>query len=103
MNSNTDIEILQESKHFDYFYRILFVGRENVGKTYIYERLKSNTFSENYTSTVELNSNDFFVKIDELILRLVMHDSSGKTEFGRFMGKLLIASHLLILVYSVNE
>ena len=86
-----------------YLLKVVFVGDAGVGKTQIIDKFLNNKFSEEYFFTIGV---DLFRKIIELEnkkIKLQLCDTAGQEKFRSITQAYYRDSHLIVLVYAVDD
>lgn len=83
--------------------KIILLGDSNVGKTSIVRRICFNDFEENLSPTFSMEYFDYFVKINDYILRMQIWDTSGKEEYNSIVKNHFLSTDFAIYIYSLDN
>ena len=101
---NIDFEILEDDiAEFNFSFKIIIIGDQNVGKSSITLRGAKNLFNEVYTPTVGFEFITFNVRINEQIVKLQIWDTCGQERYRSLISSFYRNSCLAIIVYSIDS
>lgn len=83
--------------------KIILLGDSNVGKTSIARRICFNDFEENLSPTFSMEYFDYFIKINDYILRMQIWDTSGKEEYNSIVKNHFLSTDFAIYIYSLDN
>ena len=84
-------------------YKINIIGLNGVGKSVISYMLFKNKFKENSSPKINVDVENFQVKVNETIIQLQLWDSCGNEEFAQNTPNLFRGTALVIRVYAIND
>ena len=84
-------------------YKINIIGLNGVGKSVISYMLFNNKFKENSSPIINVDVENFQVKVNETIIQLQLWDSCGNEEFAQNTPNLFRGTALVIRVYAIND
>ena len=97
------IEKLKDSgNNYDKSIKVILLGDSSVGKSSIIERLKSDSFNNNQTSTISLEHHNLIIKINSSIVRMQIWDTAGQEKFDAIASTYYKSADVVIFVYSIN-
>ena len=92
---------------YDYLFKAILMGDDEVGKSSIILRSSKNEFSSEYKSTVGVLTNYKIIKIDDEVVKFQVLDISGKDNYQtlppNLLKNLFKNISLAVLVYSVDK
>ena len=102
--SNYKIEIPnQETNEFNISFKIVLIGDSGVGKSCLSLRGTKNVFDPMYSPTIGFEFIAFFVKINEIIIKLQIWDTCGQEVYRSLISSFYNNASLAILVYSIDR
>ena len=84
-------------------YKLIVIGDENVGKTSILERFKSNQFSAIYEPTVGLDFQSIPILIDDQTVTLLLYDTAGQEKFKSLIPLYTNEANIILLIYDISN
>ena len=100
---NLKVEILKEApKDIDLNFKIIVIGDVNVGKTCLTKMAISNVFISS-TPTINIESYDFIMKLDEKIIKLQILDTAGQEAYRSLITRYYKNASLAMIVYSIDS
>ena len=93
--ANTDMEEIK--------YKLIVIGDENVGKTSILERFKSNQFSPIYEPTVGLDFQSIPILIDDQSVTLLLYDTAGQEKFRSLIPLYTNEANIILFIYDISN
>ena len=101
---NIDFEILEDDvTEFNFSFKIIIIGDQNVGKSSITIRGAKNLFNEVYTPTVGFEFITFNVRINDQIVKLQIWDTCGQERYRSLISSFYRNSCLAIIVYAIDS
>ena len=103
-NKNLNIEVLPEStnKH-DLSFKVIIIGDSGVGKSSLANKAIKNKFESNYNATIGFDCFQFYVKINNKIIKLQVWDTCGQEAYQSLITNFYRNCSLAIMVYSINK
>ena len=83
--------------------RILTIGDTSVGKSSIINRITQNEFSDNFFSTIGIDSKSKTYEYQNYKVKLVLNDTSGQERFRSVVSSYYKNSDGILLVYDVTK
>ena len=84
-------------------FEVVFVGDASVGKTQIVNKFMKNSFKKEYKPTTNVKCSTKAINFNEKNIKLDLWDTAGQ-ENCRNLSKILYGySHLIVLVYAVDD
>ena len=107
-NNEYDAEILnvsEEYPNYDINFKIIIIGNSGVGKTCITNNAVTNSFSNEYKSTIGMEIFSLYIKIknNNTILKFQIWDTCGQEIYRSLITNFYRSSSLAILVYSIDQ
>ena len=84
-------------------YKLIVIGDENVGKTSILDRFKSNQFSPIYEPTVGLDFQSIPILIDEQSVTLLLYDTAGQEKFRALIPLYTNEANIILFIYDISN
>ena len=101
---NNDISNSDNSIKFVYELKIILLGPVAVGKTSIFSRYISNTFSEKYNSTLNVEYNLKTININSTTqAKLKIWDTCGQEKYRTITRQYYSDAHGILLVYDISN
>ena len=98
------IEILPENTDkSDLSFKIIIIGDSFVGKSSLANKAIKNQFDKLYNTTLGFDYFSFFVKIEDLVVKLQIWDTCGQEIYQSLITNFYRNSSLAIMVYSINN
>ena len=94
---------MRKLDHEEIKYKLIVIGDENVGKTSIINRFKSNQFIGDYEPTVGLDFQSIPLIIDNQNITLLLYDTAGQEKFRSLIPMYTRDAHIVILVYDISS
>ena len=98
-----DSEYSLEEEAYDERIRIMLLGDSNVGKTSILKRYCKNQFSESYISSVGIDFETKYIKVDEKTINLQIWDTAGQERYKVISKNYYNKSDGFIIVYDITN
>ena len=98
-----DSEYSLEEEAYDERIRIMLLGDSNVGKTSILKRYCKNQFSESYISSVGIDFETKYIKVDEKTINLQIWDTAGQERYKVICKNYYNKSDGFIIVYDITN
>jgi Ras-related protein Rab-6A len=89
--------------HEEIKYKLIVIGDENVGKTSIISRFKSNQFTGDYQPTVGLDFQSIPLLIDNYNVTLLLYDTAGQEKFRSLIPLYTKDANIIILIYDTTN
>ena len=84
-------------------YKLIVIGDENIGKTSILERFKSNQFSPIYEPTVGLDFQSIPILVDDQSVTLLLYDTAGQEKFRSLIPLYTREANIILLIYDISN
>ena len=103
-NKNLNIEVLPEStnKH-DLSFKVIIIGDSGVGKSSLANKAIKNKFESNYNATIGFDCFQFYVKINDKVVKLQVWDTCGQEAYQSLITNFYRNCSLAIMVYAINK
>ena len=98
-----DSEYSLEEEAYDERIRIMLLGDSNVGKTSILKRYCKNQFSESYISSVGIDFETKYIKVDEKTINLQIWDTAGQERYKVICKNYYNKGDGFIIVYDITN
>ena len=95
---NYNIERNPKNKNYNKSLKIILLGDSMVGKSSIINRLCNDSFDENIVSTISLEYFNYFIKINDLTIRLQIWDTAGQEKYNSIVSRYYQNTDYTILV-----
>jgi len=92
-----------EEEFYDLKIRIMLIGDSNVGKTSIIKRYCKNQFSPSYISTVGIDFETKYLKINGKMVNLQIWDTAGQERYKVLAKNYFKNSDGFIIVYDITD
>ena len=89
--------------HEEIKYKLIVMGDENVGKTSIINRFKTNQFTGDYEPTVGLDFQSIPIIIDAHNVTLLLYDTAGQEKFRSLIPLYTKDAHIILLIYDISK
>jgi len=93
----------EKNAEYDYLFKILLLGSQNVGKSSLLCRFADNEFLDNYRTTVGVDFKIRTVDIDDKTIKLQLWDTAGQERFKTVTNTYFRGAHGVILVYDITD
>ena len=90
-------------KEYDYFFKIVIVGSQGVGKSSIFLRFSDNSYSDNYAATIGVDFKFKTLEIDHSQCKLQIWDTAGQERFKTITSAYYKGAHAIITVYDITN
>lgn len=94
---------LKDNQTYNKSIKILLLGESKTGKSSFIRRLCFNDFNENYSPTNTIEYNDYFIKMNDYILRMQIWDIPGNEECNLIIKNHSQSTDYAIYFYSVDD
>ncbi|MCQ2818218.1 MAG: GTP-binding protein [archaeon] len=84
-------------------HKIVFVGDPNTGKTSLMHRLLSNTFKEEYESTIGVDFYTKTIKHNDTIFKLQLWDTAGQEKYKALIPSYIRGSSIIFILYDITN
>ena len=103
-NKNLNIELLPENtnKH-DLSFKVIIIGDSGVGKSSLANKAIKNKFESNYNATIGFDCFQFYVKINDKVVKLQVWDTCGQEAYQSLITNFYRNCSLAIMVYAINK
>ena len=103
-NKNFKAEVLiKDPGDFDLSFKLIIIGDTGVGKSCLAVRATKDSFDPLYTSTIGFEFMTFFVKVEDINIKLQIWDTCGQELYRSLIRSFYHNSSLAILVYAINN
>ena len=92
-----------EEEYYDLKIRLMLIGDSNVGKTSIIKRYCNNQFSPSYISTVGIDFETKYLKINGKMVNLQIWDTAGQERYKVLAKNYFKNSDGFIIVYDITD
>ena len=101
---NYKVEVLkQDPGDYDLSFKLIVVGDSGVGKSCLTIKATKNNFDSIYSPTIGFEFLTFFIKIEELYVKLQIWDTCGQEVYRSLISSFYHNSSLALLVYAIDE
>ena len=94
---------MKKLEHEEIKYKLIVIGDENVGKTSIINRFKSNQFAGDYEPTVGLDFQSIPLLIDNQNVTLLLYDTAGQEKFRSLIPLYTKDANIILLIYDTTN
>lgn len=94
---------IKNNQSYNKSIKIILLGDSHVGKTSIIRRVCFNDFEENISSTISIEYFDYFIKINDYILRMQIWDTSDKEKYNSIVKNHFLSTDYAIYIYSLDN
>ena len=94
---------MKKIEHEEIKYKLIVIGDENVGKTSIINRFKTNQFTGDYEPTVGLDFQSIPLLIDNQNVTLLLYDTAGQEKFRSLIPLYTKDSNIILLIYDTTN
>ena len=102
--NNYNIEVLKDNPgESDLSFKLIIIGDAGVGKSSLSIKATKNIFDPIYSPTIGFEFSSFFIKIEDLIIKLQIWDTCGQEVYRSIIKSFYRYSSLAILVYSIEN
>ena len=84
-------------------YKLIMIGDENVGKTSIISRFKSDKYSGKYEPTLGLDFQSKSIIIDNINIKLLLYDTAGQEKFRALIPLYTKDAKIIFFVYDITN
>ena len=103
-NKNLNIEVLPEGfNKYDLSFKVIIIGDSGVGKSSLANKAIKNTFEAAYNATIGFDCFQFFVKINNKVVKLQVWDTCGQEAYQSLITNFYRNCSLAIMVYAINK
>ena len=101
------MEILANSNKYDFYWKVLLLGSDNVGKSAFCKRINYNNYNEfmeeqkNHFFCISTDNYIIFIKYLNRIFKLKILDIAGQERFRTFTHNYLKGSSIYLIFYDV--
>lgn len=90
-------------RDYEFTFKLLVLGDSGVGKTCLIRRFTDDDFSQNFVSTIGIDSKSRIVEIDGIRIRLQIWDTAGQERFRTLTGAYFRGAMGIMLGYDVTS
>ena len=88
---------------FDLSFKLIVIGDSGVGKSCLAVKATKDVFDSIYSPTIGFEFMTFFVKIEDVNIKLQVWDTCGQEVYRSLINSFYHNSSLALLVYAINE
>ena len=101
---NYKVEVLkQDPGDYDLSFKLIVVGDSGVGKSCLTIKATKDNFDSIYSPTIGFEFLTFFIKIEDLYVKLQIWDTCGQEVYRSLISSFYHSSSLALLVYAIDE
>ena len=98
------VEVLkQDPGDYDLSFKLIVVGDSGVGKSCLTIKATKDNFDSIYSPTIGFEFMTFFIKIEDLYVKLQIWDTCGQEVYRSLISSFYHNSSLALLVYAIDE
>ena len=98
------VEVLkQDPGDYDLSFKLIVVGDSGVGKSCLTLKATKDNFDSIYSPTIGFEFMTFFIKIEDLCVKLQIWDTCGQEVYRSLISSFYHNSSLALLVYAIDE
>lgn len=90
-------------EHYDYLFKLLFIGDSGVGKSCILQRFTDCVYVDSYISTIGVDFKIRTININEKVIKLQIFDTAGQERFRSITSSYYKGAHGIFTVYDITE
>ena len=94
---------MKKTEHEEIKYKLIVIGDENVGKTSIINRFKTNQFTGDYEPTVGLDFQSIPLLIDNQNVTLLLYDTAGQEKYRSLIPLYTKDANIIFLIYDTTN
>lgn len=94
---------MKKTEHEEIKYKLIVIGDENVGKTSIINRFKTNQFTGDYEPTVGLDFQSIPLLIDNQNVALLLYDTAGQEKYRSLIPLYTKDANIIFLIYDTTN
>ena len=103
-NKKLSIEVLPENTDKeDLSFKVIIIGDSSVGKSSLANKAIKNKFESNYNATIGFDCFQFYVKINDKVVKLQVWDTCGQEAYQSLITNFYRNCSLAIMVYAINK
>eukprot|EP01088_Endostelium_zonatum_P002714 TRINITY_DN1343_c0_g1_i1.p1 TRINITY_DN1343_c0_g1~~TRINITY_DN1343_c0_g1_i1.p1 ORF type:complete len:221 (+),score=58.44 TRINITY_DN1343_c0_g1_i1:62-724(+) len=102
-NKGWDASEFEKTAEYDYLFKILLLGCQNVGKSSLLARFADDEFTDNYKTTVGVDFKIRTIDIDGKTIKLQLWDTAGQDRFKAVTNSYFRGAHGVIIVYDITD
>ena len=91
------------SSQYDYFYKVIFIGDSETGKSSLSQRIAHDSFNPTYIETIGVDFFIKYIKISGKIIKFQMWDAAGADRFRSIIKAYYRGVNIIFLVYDVTN
>ena len=104
MSSDAKVQVLQgDPGEFDLSFKLIVIGDSFVGKSCLSIKASKGLYEDNYNPTIGFEFLTFFVKIEDVNIKLQIWDTCGQEVYRSLISSFYHNSSLALLVYSIDN
>ncbi|CAO3589247.1 unnamed protein product [Absidia cylindrospora] len=84
-------------------YKLVFLGEQSVGKTFLITRFMYDTFDNTYQATIGIDFLSKTLYIDNRTIRLQLWDTAGQERFRSLIPSYIRDSSVAVIVYDITS
>ena len=101
---NYKIQVLSmDPGEFDLSFKLIVIGDSGVGKSCLTIKATKDTFDSIYSPTIGFEFLTFFIKVEDVDIKLQIWDSCGQEVYRSLINSYYHNSSLAFLVYAIND
>ena len=94
---------LKDEYNYTKSIKVILLGESKVGKSSLIHRLCFGTYSDDLPPTTSFRQYDYFIKIEDFILRMQIWDISGKEKNDLTITNNFLDTDFAIFIYSIDD
>ena len=94
---------MNNTRKYDYFFKLLIIGETCVGKTCILLRFTDEVFNFNHIATIGIDFNIKYITLDDKNIKLQIWDTAGQDRFKTITKTYFKGAQGILLVYDVTN
>ena len=103
-SKNYKIKVLSmDPGEFDLSFKLIVIGDSGVGKSCLAIKATKDTFDTLYSPTIGFEFMTFFIKVEEVNIKLQIWDTCGQEVYRSLINSFYHNSSLAFLVYAIND
>ena len=84
-------------------YKVIVIGRYDVGKTTIINKIMQKFVEKEYAPTMSVDIKNIQAKVNDKIIQMSIWDACGNNKFAQNMPNLFKNTYITLLVYTINN
>ena len=94
---------LKDESNYNKSIKVVILGESKVGKSSLIRRLCFETYSDDLPPTTSIIQYDYFIKIQDYILRMQIRDISGQEKNDLIIKNNFLDTDFAIFIYSIDD